>query len=93
MSCMRGVLKSGLGRIRNRAPYELGNLLSPWLKLSSGFGGKGYVRLFSPLTHVLAVSGAGAGSGRFVPRDVEEVSGVAGCVGGQERFSEYGGLL
>ena len=87
MSCMRGVLKSGLGRIRNRAPYELGNLLSPWLKLSSGFGGKGYVRLFSPLTHVLAVFGAGLGPGRLVSGSAEEVSGVAGRGGAKERFA------
>ena len=93
MKCMRGVLKSGLGRVRDKAPLELESLLSSWLQLPRNFGGRGYVRLFSPLTHVLAVFGAGAGPGLFVSRDVEAVSGVAGCVGGQERFAEYGGLL
>ena len=93
MNCMRGVLKGGVARVRDKAPFELENLLGSWLQLPRDFGGRGYVRLFSPLTHVLVVFGAGFGSGRFVPRSVEEFFGVAGRGGGKVCFAQYGGLL
>ena len=93
-------MTKGYGRVTQRvktvakAPLgELLQLFGPWVRLPEDFGAPERQRLFSPLTHLLAVSIAGLGCRRFLPRGRAQVPGVVGHRRGQERFPQHRRLL
>ena len=56
-----GILKAGRRRVQSETLQELRDLFQPWLSLPEDFGKGAYERLFSPLTHLLAIPLAGLG--------------------------------
>jgi len=58
---------------------ELKKLFGPWVPLPQGFGSPKRQRLFSPLTHLLALSRSGLRRRWLLPRGVAQLSGVARC--------------
>lgn len=61
MTKKQGILRVGQRRAQHETLQELRDLFQPWLRLPENFGKGAYERLFSPLTHVLAISLAGLG--------------------------------
>lgn len=79
-------MTKGYGRLTQRvktvskAPLgELVELFGAWVPMPEDFGAPKRLRLFSPLTHFLAVSLAGLCRRRFLPRGRAKVSGLVGA--------------
>ena len=73
--------------IANSDYGELRHLFEPWVSLPKGFGSPKRERLFSPLTDLLAFSGARRYGRRLVPSGVERLPGLARDRRGKERFA------
>ena len=61
MTKKQGILKAGRRHAQTETVQEFRDLFKPWLGLPEGFGKGAYDRLFSPLTHLLAIPLAGLG--------------------------------
>jgi hypothetical protein len=68
-------------RVERLTPGELAPLAKPWLRLSSAFGNPGRERLFSPLSNLLALSGAGVGRRPVLPGGGPELCRMVGFGG------------
>ena len=93
MTHKRALLQAGRRQAQHETLQEVRDVFQPWLRLPKDFGKGAYERLFSPLTHVLAVLVPGLGGGRRVSGDAQEVLGLAGLGEEQDRVAQNGGLL
>ena len=93
MTKKQGILQAGRHRAQSETVQELRDLFRPWLNLPGDFGKGAYDRLFSPLTHLLALPLAGLGRGRQLPGDTQEVPRLAGTREEEDGVAQYGGLL
>jgi hypothetical protein len=55
MIMKQGIVQAGRRRVQRETVEELRELFRPWLILPEEFAKGAYDRLFSPLTHLLAV--------------------------------------
>ena len=93
-------MRKGYGKLANRigtlaeAPVaELVELFGTWMPVEKAVGPPKRDRLFSPLTHPLAILGAGPWRGRLVRRSGAQGFGVARAGGKEACFTQDGGLL
>ncbi len=61
MAKKSAIIETGRRRAQNETVQELRDLFAPWLSLPEDFGKGAYDRLFSPLTHLLAIPRASLG--------------------------------
>ncbi len=61
MTKKQQIVQVGRRRAQSETVQELRDLFQPWLSLPQDFATGAYDRLFSPLTHLLAIPLAGLG--------------------------------
>ncbi len=61
MTKKQQIVQVGRRRAQSETVQELRDLFEPWLRLPKDFGNGAYDRLFSPLTHLLAILVTGLG--------------------------------
>jgi len=61
MTSKHAILQAGRRMAQSETVQELRDLFKPWLSLPQDFGKGAYDRLFSPLTHLLAIPLPGLG--------------------------------
>ena len=93
-------MRKGYGQLAQRADTlaqapvaELVELFGPWLPVAQAVGPPKRDRLFSPLTHLLALLGPGAWSRRLLRRGGAQGPGVARTGGEATRFTQDRRLL
>ena len=92
MNTKTNAIKAAKRNAQRETLQELRDLFEPWAALSKDFAKGGYNRLFSPLTHLLALLGP-ALERRAVPAGQSKISGLVGRGKKQDRLDQYGGLL
>ena len=73
-----GPLRQRVKTLAHAPLSELVELFGAWVSLSEDFGAPKRKRLFSPLTHLLAISLADLRRRRLVPRGRAQVSSLVG---------------
>jgi len=93
-------MRKGYGKLANRTGAlakvpvaELVELFGTWMPVEKAVGPPKRDRLFSPLTHPLAILGPGPCRRRLVRRSGAQSFGVASPGGKKACFTQDGGLL
>ncbi len=80
-------------RLREHTLADLGTLFAPWVRAGPAFGTPKRRRLFSPLTHLLALPLPGLVGRRFLSSLGPQVPRVAGRHGRGLGVPQHGGVL
>jgi hypothetical protein len=87
------LLHNQVTRLKTKTVDEIMTLWNPWIHLTQILGPPQRMRLFSPLTDLLAVPLSGPGGRSLLPNSGPEIFIVAGPENGKERLAQHRLLL
>jgi hypothetical protein len=88
-----GKLKAEMRKLKATSPAHIEEVFTQWVNLPKSFGRPARSRLFSPLTHLLAVPLPSPLEDAIVQRDPPNVSRMARIRTRTNRFAQHRSLL
>lgn len=93
MAHTHGRLKAQAQKLTTPSPTHIEEVFSSWVNLPRNLGRPARQRLFSPLTHLLAVPLPSPLEDAVVQRDLADISRVARLRAGGDRLAQHRRLL
>lgn len=93
MAQSHGRLKAQMQTLKTPSPTHIEEVFSLWVTLPGNFGHPARSRLFSPLTHLLAVPRPSPYQGAIVQRDLADIPRLACLRARTNRLAQHRCLL